>query len=72
MKQHQKFKKFKCIKNNNQYVIQEDLAGWYLIVYRSKHTEVSSKDFLLDSLEDAMLEAEEEFGISLNNWQPVI
>lgn len=64
---NKKFKKFEYRKNNTYYVIEEDLVGWYLIVYKNIHE--SSEDYLLDTLEDAMLEAEERFSIPKNSWK---
>lgn len=64
-----RFKKFEYRENDTYYVIEEDLVGWYLIVYEDKNTDESSGDHLLDTLEDAMLEAEERFGIPKNSWK---
>lgn len=64
------FKKFECKKNDIYYVIEEDLVGWYLIVYNNKNE--SSKDYLFDTLEDAMFEAEDKFSIHKNNWKEVL
>jgi len=66
---NKRFKKFECRENDTYYVIEEDLVGWYLIVYTDKNTNESSEDHLLDTLEDAMLEAEERFSIPKNSWK---
>jgi hypothetical protein len=66
---NKRFKKFEYRENNKYYVIEEDLVGWYLIVYDDKHTDESSEDHLLDTLEDAMLEADERFGIPTSRWK---
>lgn len=64
------FKKFECKKNDIYYVIEEDLVGWYLIAYNNKNE--SSKDYLFDTLEDAMFEAEDKFSIHKNSWKEVL
>jgi len=66
------FKKFECKKNNMYYVIEEDLVGWYLIVYNDKNKNGSAKDYLFDTLEDAMFEAEDKFSIPKNRWKEVL
>lgn len=52
-------------KGNSSYIIEEDLVGWYLLHYVKERAE---QDFLLDSLEEALSEAEDEFGISRDSW----
>ena len=54
------------------YVIEEDLVGWYLIVYNDKNKNGSAKDYLFDTLEDAMFEAEDKFSIPKNRWKEVL
>lgn len=66
---NKRFKKFEYRENDTYYVIEEDLVGWYLIIYTDKNTDESSEDHLLDTLEDAMLEAEERFSIPKNSWK---
>jgi len=66
---NKKLKKFEYRENNTYYIIEEDLVGWYLIVYNDKSLNKSLEDHLLDSLEDAMLEAEERFSIAKNSWK---
>lgn len=67
----QKFKKFECMKSNKHYAIEEDFVGFYLISYNDQNKNESSEDHLLDSLESAMLEAEEMFGIPKNRWKEI-
>ncbi len=50
-------------------VIEEDLVGFYLIVYNDPQSEISSEDYLVDSLEEAFQEAKEKFGISSKQWK---
>jgi hypothetical protein len=66
-----KFKRYHFQKGNSSYVIEEDLVGWYLIVYNIKNADKSSEDYLFDTLEDALFEAEERFGISKNEWKEI-
>ena len=66
---NKKFKKFEYRNCNTYYVIEEDLVGWYLIVYNNKNTKESSEDHLFDTLEDAMLEGEDRFSIPKNGWR---
>ena len=63
-------KKFFAKKNDLLFVIEEDTVGWYLIVYKSSDQNTSSEDYLLDTLEDAVLEANERYGISTSAWEP--
>lgn len=59
-----------CVKKNGSlFVIEEDIVGWYLIVYKNAETNVSSEDFLLDTKDDAFLEANERFGIPRDAWE---
>lgn len=60
------FEKYLLKKNGVIYAIEEDLVGWYLIVYKDN---TSSMDFLFDTLEDAFFEAEERFGIKKTEWK---
>lgn len=55
--------------NSLKLVIEEDIVGFYLIVYNDSQLEKSSEDFLVDSLEDAFQEAEERFGVSCKQWK---
>ena len=66
---NKKFKKFEYKGNNAYYVIEEDFVGWYLIVYKEKNSYESSEDHLLDTLEDAMREADERFNIPEKSWK---
>lgn len=63
------FKKYLCQKDNARYEIDEDLVGWYLIAYPDLHTTQSSEDYLLDSLDDAFVEAEYRYNISRTLWK---
>ena len=50
-------------------IIEEDIIGFYLIVYRDPLSEISNEDYLLDNLEDALRQAKELFGVSVEQWQ---
>ena len=49
-------------------VIEEDIVGFYFIVYKNPESEKSNEDYLIDSLDDAFLEAQDKFGISKEQW----
>lgn len=69
---NKKLKKYWCKKDNSSYVIEEDLVGWYLIVYNNQNANKSSEDYLFDTLADALFEAEDRFGISKNKWKEIL
>jgi len=58
--------------SSSSYRIEKDVVGWYLIVYARKDLEKSSADYLLNTLEDAFIEAENRFNISRNDWQEIL
>lgn len=62
-------KTYWCKKDNNLFVIEEDAIGWYLIVYPNSNKTSSSEDYLLDTLDEAFLEAKSRFKISKELWQ---
>ena len=49
-------------------LVQEDIVGYYLIVYQDPKSKKSSEDYLVDTLEEAFLEAKEKFGVSKERW----
>jgi hypothetical protein len=65
------FEKFQCTLNDKYYLIEEDFVGWYLTVYNTKEMKSSSEDYLLDTIEDAMAEAEDRFAIPRSAWEKV-
>jgi len=65
-----KSKKYWRQKGETSYVIEEDLVGWYFIIYKN-HTNKSSEDYLFDTLEDILFEAEDRFGIPKNSWKEI-
>lgn len=67
---NKKFRKLEYSNNGVCYLIEEDLVGWYLIVY-NKYSNESSKDYLFDTLEGAMFEAEDKYKIQENSWREV-
>ena len=69
---NKKIKKFFCQKNGVSYEVQEDLVGWYLYVFSKQSHEISSEDFLFDTLEDALSEAKKRFNIPIDQWEMVI
>jgi hypothetical protein len=65
-------KKFQHQKDQLFYVIKENAVGWYLIVYLNKNEDESSHDYLLDTFDEALIEAEERFGIPKNSWKEIV
>ena len=65
MMSNKNWRKYQCQKDGVSYLIEEDLVGWYLIVYQNNR---SSQDCLLDTLEDAFLKAEQKFAIPRILW----
>lgn len=63
---NKQFKKLWCQKDHLLFVIQEDLVGWYLIIYKDKK---STADYLFDSLEEALSAANEDFHVLQNGWK---
>ncbi|MFZ4773476.1 MAG: hypothetical protein ACOYK9_05745 [Chlamydiia bacterium] len=61
-------KKFQFIKDGKLYLIEEDVVGWYLIVYEDKAHNKSLEDYLVDTFEEAIFEAEDKFGIKRTDW----
>lgn len=66
----QRSKMLKLLYKNEsiKLIIEEDVIGFYLIVYEDPNSEKATQDYLLDSLDDAFQEAEEEFGITKDSW----
>lgn len=62
-------KKFFFQDKDSYYTLEEDLVGWYLIKYEDKSQKTSTQDQLLDSYEDAIDIAKQDFGILENYWQ---
>ncbi|MFT5319416.1 MAG: hypothetical protein ACI8RA_002690 [Chlamydiales bacterium] len=52
-------------------VIEEDIVGWYLFVYRDGNMNTPAADYLQDTLNDVFEEAEEMFGVQHNQWKKV-
>ena len=49
-------------------VIELDIIGAYLIIYRNPSINVSDQDYLFDSLEDAFKFAFDKYGIAQENF----
>lgn len=64
-----KYRKYTYKKDHSFFVIEEDTVGWYLIIYCESK---SSNDYLFDTLEEALFEAENKFNIPKNEWQEEI
>ncbi len=60
--------KFVYKNNYLKLIIEEDIVGVYLIVYKDPQSEKSSEDYLIDSLDEAFQEAQEKFGVSKKQW----
>jgi hypothetical protein len=66
----QSFKKYLYKKDHNSFLLQEDIIGWYLVVYRRQdQLTQSSEDYLFDTLEDALKQAEDQFHIPQSAWK---
>ena len=63
-------RKFFYQSQTNYYTLEEDSVGWYLIKYSDSSRKKSIQDQLLDSYEDAIDVAQEDFSIPKENWQP--
>jgi len=50
-------------------VIEPDIVGTYLIVYRNPSQDISDEDYLLDSLEEAFQYAFDKFGVKREEFQ---
>jgi hypothetical protein len=55
--------------NSLKLIIEEDIIGFYLIIYKDPLSEKSNEDYLVDSLEEAFQEAKEKFGVSIEQWE---
>lgn len=55
--------------NSLKLVIEEDIIGFYLIVYNDPNSEKSSEDYLVDSLGEAFQKAKEKFDVSSQQWK---
>ena len=62
-----KLQKFKAEYEGKTFVMVQDLpsVGWYLYVYENGK---NIHDFLQDTKEIAMSQAQNDFGVPLNNW----
>ena len=49
-------------------LIEEDIVGFYLIIYDNKNPDKSVADYLFDSVDDAFQAAKEKFGILKTQW----
>lgn len=59
------------IKNSLKMIIEEDLIGFYLIIYNDPQSLESDEDYLLDSLKEAFDLAEERFSVVKSQWSIV-
>ena len=62
-----KFKKYKAEYEGKTFVAEQDLpnVGWHLYVYKDGK---NTHDFLQDTKEIAMSQANDDFGVPLNIW----
>ena len=63
--------KYLYVSDHLKLIIEEDTAGFYLIVYSDPHSNKSTHDYLLDNLEDAFQEAKMKFNISSREWKAI-
>ena len=61
--------KYQYLSNEIKLIIEEDPAGFYLIVYTNPSSPVSTHDYLLDSLKDAFDMAKKQNGIEISQWK---
>lgn len=61
--------KYLYIDDNIKLIIEEDIVGFYLIVFKNPISQKSNEDYLVDSLDDAFKEAKDRFGILRNQWK---
>ena len=66
-----KMKRYLSQKKGKFFSLEEDLVGWYLIVYEDKELKKSIEDHLLDSYEDAIEIANEKFHVKKDDWKQV-
>ncbi|MBS0620997.1 MAG: hypothetical protein JSS61_06025 [Verrucomicrobia bacterium] len=64
------FKKYEYKSDGFIYLIEEDLVGWYLIAYDVDGG--SYQDYLVDSLQEALFEAESRFNIPSSKWVEIV
>jgi hypothetical protein len=55
--------------NTLKLIIEEDIVGFYLTVYRDPLSEKSNEDYLVDSLEEAFQKAKDNFNVSIDQWE---
>lgn len=60
--------KYICASDSLKLIIEEDVVGFYLIVFKDPKSDKSNEDYLVDSLEEAFQEAKDKFGISNEQW----
>ncbi len=60
--------KFLYEKDSLKLIIEEDTIGFYLIVHDDTQSEKSTKDYLVDTLEEAFQTAHKQFAISKDQW----
>jgi|GEM_PF-7071698 len=61
--------KFEFTTKEFYLLIEEDVIGWYLIVFKKENKTTSISDYLYDNLEDVFFEAQERFGVSKDKWE---
>ncbi len=59
-----------CYSNKKlKLIVEEDIVGFYLIVFKDPVSNISCADYLVDSLEEAFNEAKRKFGISRDQFK---
>jgi len=59
------YQKYFYENNEIKLIIEEDVVGFYLIIYKQDAPHQSINDYLLDSLEQAFKVAKDKFGVSI-------
>ena len=49
-------------------IIEEDVVGYYLVVFDKNNSSTSVADYLLDTLEEAFVFADNKFKVSRSQW----
>jgi hypothetical protein len=62
------YEKYTYKNNSLELVIEQDIVGFYLIIYKDHYSRKSSEDYLFDSLDEAFQTAERKFGVSRSEW----
>lgn len=54
---------------NIKLIIEEDIVGFYIIVYNDPSSMQSNADYLQDTFDDAFSFSERKFGVKKDQWK---